>query len=641
MQTSIFYKILNEEILQIIDKNPTDLMLNKHKKVDFNKGYAFLIWFLDFYGQNKFYKNYITDGPDDNSCDIIFSNQDIEGNDIYYVVQSKWINREVNEHGKLVSKGKVIQEYPVLSKEEFNAVLTEFAAVVNGSKKEGKNEKFNQRYQDLITHLEKNGKAKFIFFTATQYTNDVEDTIKSFNLENAPNIELIVIDIEKIKRDYIEFKFKEIITNNPLEYNYHAEDENIEIEIERYKNGVLGKEYVAYRDILQFEGRMQAYIFSLKPKTVHQLFKKYRFNLFFKNVRNPLHRSNYNEKIVETLQRRPDTFWYFNNGVTAITKRIPDVGKNANTITIKGLQVINGAQTIYSVYKAYESASFEEREVMDIDARISFRLIRSSDEDFNLEITRYTNSQNAMQPNDFAANLEEQKRLQLESFRTNFWYEKRRDEFRDKNQLKKYNIRVISNTEFAAAYLSFQLLRPIAAINNKDKIFLKRTEDANGLYEIIFNKETNFEDMLSSYLLVWFIMANIGRSEFDENTSFTVNEYVANFSLIIAPFFKIILDKYIVLKYNGNKNVNKLIRQTFLDNKGDFELIAQVYLYAENFISSKIDDTDEIKTSKNLNRLLSDEQFFNKLKHDIEEKDITIEDIEIVDFTNVVMINWK
>ena len=136
MQTSIFYKILNEEILQIIDKNPTDLMLNKHKKVDFNKGYAFLIWFLDFYGQNKFYKNYITDGPDDNSCDIIFSNQDIEGNDIYYVVQSKWINREVNEHGKLVSKGKVIQEYPVLSKEEFNAVLTEFAAVVNGSKKD-------------------------------------------------------------------------------------------------------------------------------------------------------------------------------------------------------------------------------------------------------------------------------------------------------------------------------------------------------------------------------------------------------------------------------------------------------------------------------------------------------------------------
>lgn len=625
MQTSTFYKILNEELIQIIDKNPTDEELNKHKNIGQNKGYAFLIWFLDFYGQNKSYKNYITDGKDDFSCDIIFAKSDIERNEIYYAVQSKWINS---------NKGKEID------KKEFNSSLAEFSSIIDGSRKKGKNEKFNNKYDKLVSHLENNGKAKFIFFTAAQYNNEVDDTIQSFNKEHGPNIELIVIDIEKIKRDYIEFRFKEIITNNPLEYNYHAEDENIKIEIERYKNGVLGKEYVSSRDILQFEGRMQAYIFSLKPKTIHQLFKKYKFNLFFKNVRNPLHRSNYNEKIVETLQRRPDTFWYFNNGVTAITKRIPDIGKNANTITIKGLQVINGAQTIYSVYKAYENASYDEREVMDIDARISFRLIRSSDEDFNLEITRYTNSQNAMQPNDFAANLEEQQRLQLESFKTNFWYEKRRDEFRDKNKLKQYNIKVISNTDFARAYLAFKLLRPIEAINNEDKIFLKRTEDANGLYEVIFNKETRFEDMLSSYLIYTFISVNAEPSKTIEDGLLSLSQYAWNISLVTLPFFKIILDKYIILKGN-NKNTNTLIQQTFLDSKGDFELIAQVYRYTESFIFSKIGDIDELKEVQNLTKLLSDERFFNKLKHDIEEKEITIEDIDMVDFTDVVMAQWK
>ena len=404
--------------------------------------------------------------------------------------------------------------------------------------------------------------------------------------------------------------------------------------IERYKNGDNSEKlHLASRDMLQFEGREQAYIFLLKPKTIHQLFQKYKFNLFFKNVRNPLHRSNYNEKIVETLQRRPNTFWYFNNGVTAITKRIPDVGKIANTLTVKGLQIINGAQTVYSIYKAYENASYDEREIMDTDARISFRLIRSSDEDFNLEITRYTNRQNEMQPRDFAANLDEQQRLQLESFKTNYWYEKRREEFRlDENIKAKNDITVVANNLFAMTYVAFHLQKPMAAILYQDKFFLKRTEDAEGLYEEIFNANTKFVDMYNSFL-IWEMMLQYYSQEDEKgNIVSQITENMLPLFIINLALLKIVLQKYLNVKYaNSTKSVNlqNFVKETFENNdKTKKELINKIWLYSVEIIENKTYNPDIVKAQENLNKLLTFQGAYDILCQEVEDKKITVEDIE-------------
>ena len=476
MLTTTFYQLLDNELNEILAKNLENQALHKHKDIKLNKGYAFIMWFLDFYGQKKSYQNYITDGSGDSSCDIIFSNQDVEENTIFYVVQSKWVNVNFNN------------TYPKISSQEFKATISDFTTVLNGTRVLGENVKFNQKYKELLAHLEKNGKAKFVFFTAADSNNEIEDTIKSFKKENGASIDFLLIDINRIKRDYIEFKIKQLIANNPLEYNYSPEDKEITLEIERYKD-----EDAITQDIMHFQGRAQAYTFLLKPKTIHELFTKYKFNLFFKNVRNPLHQSNYNEKIVETLLRRLDSFWYFNNGITAITKLIPDgIGKHAKSFKIIGLQIINGAQTIYSIYKAYEDATFIERQIMDTDARVSFRLIRSADEDFSVEITRYTNQQNPMEARDFVANLDEQERLQLASFKTNYWYEKRRGEFGNNEEVEnKYDIIIFSNEDFILSYLAFYMQKPASAAGDRDNFFIKRTENKNGLYEEIFNADTN------------------------------------------------------------------------------------------------------------------------------------------------------
>lgn len=637
MLTSTFYKLINTELEQILAKYPDDEELHKHKDDDQNKGYAFLVWFLDFYGQTKTYKRYITDGKDDSSCDIIFSNIDSQGQEIYYIVQSKWVNIKIGEDGQLLRKNKPIQEYPQIKKEEFNAVMSDFATVANGSRKEGKNEVFNQKYQNFITHLERNGKAKFIFFTAADHNDEVNDNIEAFRKEYAPNITFELIDIHRIKRDYIEFKFKEIVANNPLEYTYSPEDSDIELEIERYKNGGSPDHaYLSTRDMLQFEGRTQAYIFTIKPKTIHELFRKYKFKLFFKNVRNPLHRSNYNEKIVETLQRRPDTFWYFNNGITAITKRIPDVGKTASTLTIKGLQIINGAQTVYSVYQAYENANADQREIMDTDARISFRLIRSSDEDFNLEITRFTNSQNAMEPRDFVANLEEQQRLQNESFKTKYWYEKRRGEFRlEEEKLEELDVDVVENELFASAYVAFHLQKPSLAGVSGNKFFIKRGDDPEGLYEEIFNEHTKFDDMLTAFFM-WVIFLP-STKKLEQEGEGAIERGINNwFVLSNLALTKIVLQKHLEHHLTSDTkivNLNELIKRVYYSDEHEDNriLFPKAINLARNFILTKIQNEDKEKSHSNIRKLISSQAFYDIIRQEVEDQDIDLNTISMND----------
>ena len=74
MRIEQFYNIIDTEITSLVDTYKDDEKIKRHKPIENKKSYAFLIWFLEFYGQKSLYKNYVTDGNDDYSCDIIFSN---------------------------------------------------------------------------------------------------------------------------------------------------------------------------------------------------------------------------------------------------------------------------------------------------------------------------------------------------------------------------------------------------------------------------------------------------------------------------------------------------------------------------------------------------------------------------------------
>jgi len=624
-----FYNLVDSEIASLVDKYRDDenIKIHKENRTEQRKSYAFLIWFLEFYGQKPLYKNYITDGNKDYSCDIIFSNTDSQNQTIFYVVQSKWVKLTENK------------ELDSIDSDEFGKALNDFSLILSGSKKNTENEKFNKKYQELIEHLEKNGKVKFIFFTIATFNNSIEDAVSSFNKNFAPNVSLEVIDINRIRRDYIEFRFKQLQTNNPLEYNYNPEEAIIELPIERFDGSRDGtpssdkKSYLSKRDFLEFEGREKAYIFLLKPKTIYDLFEKYRFNLFFKNVRNPIHESNYNKKIVETLIKKPRSFWYFNNGLTAITEVIPEVGLHAKKVTLNGLQIINGAQTVYSVYQAYSKANERDRTIMDTDARITLRLIRSSDEDFNLEITRFTNSQNPLYDRDFVANHEIQQRLQNESFNTSVWYEKRRDEFRMKeHNIENLKVQIVPNHIMTLAYVAFHMQNPINAIAKQDYFFISRKEDSEGLYDDIFNANTKYDNMLSSFYMWELLIRTYGKEGEDDQNSIVVSSSTLAIFMPALALSNVVLSKYLKIKYpNKGKelNINLYIRRAFEEKDDEkHKLFLKVILYSIEKIFSKIKMEDEEKSKNNFKKLMTSLSFYQTIKDEIDEHGFAIEDIE-------------
>lgn len=623
MLISNFYNLLDEELQAIVSEYANEKKM-LHKNINQNKGFALLIWFLDFYAQKKpLYRQYITDGNDDNSCDIIFFNPNVKGEDIYYVVQSKWVKFE---------KDTRVDAYPKINKQEFGYTLSDFQNILSGDKKKGTNEAFNTKYDDLRTHLEKNGKVKFLFFTLADYNDEITESLEKFNARNSPNISMEIIDIQRIRRDYIEFRFKEIQTNNPLEYQYDPEDETIEIEIERSEG--------EKRDIFEFAGREKAYIFTLKPKTIFDLFNKYKFSLFFKNVRNPLHHSNYNEKIVETLLRKPSSFWYFNNGITAITKVMPNIGIHAKRVEVDGLQIINGAQTVYSIYQAYLNATLTQRKVMDNDAKVVFRLINSSDEDFNLQITRYTNMQNPMQDRDFWANDAIQIRLQNESFKTNTWYEKRRDEFRDLDKLKEVSTKYMPNEVFGIAYLAFHLQKPVDCLQKTGKIFTSRKDDKDGLYEEVFNESTHFDDMYASFVAFSILLGLVSSDFEDLDNSENLENFNADLHIPALSISKIVIQKYFDTIFETQRgkhtNINHLLIEVWkkIDDLKAQEIL-KIIIYSIQLIENKLGRNIDTYEQK-LDKLITNPVFYETLKEEIEDNPLDIKAIQAIDIEDFI-----
>jgi AIPR protein len=621
MIITTFYELIVSELEAIMKNNISDERLKAHKNIELNKSYALLVWFLKFYGQKDLYKSYITDGSDDKSCDIIFSNKNVQGEDIFYIIQSKYVQFDAAK--------KAEDAFPKIKKEELGSTLNDFSMLLSGERVTSKNENFNQKYELLKKHLENNGKAKFLFFTLAGTSRSVEESVQAFNKNYAPNVSLEVIDIERIRRDYIEFKYKEATTANPLEYNYNSEDSTIKLQMERFEG--------AKRDIFEFEGRAKAFTFLLKPKTVYELFKKYKFSLFFKNVRNPIHRSNYNAKIVETLLKEPDSFWYFNNGITAITNILPDVGVHAKNMTIEGLQIINGAQTVYSIFKAYEAATRVQQKAMDAYAKVSIRLIGSSNEAFNLQITRYTNMQNPMENRDFWANDDVQQRLQLESFQTNVWYEKRRDEFQlSEAQQKSLGINIVHNFDIALAYAAFHLQKPTYTSPQGSKdIFISKKEHKDGLYENIFNENTKFIDMYAA-LYVQSVLNEI--IKYDGNPLLEVLFKLGKIVSIrlTMGISTIIMRKYFALTRPNpqGKPINLslyLLEVSKTQKEASFVELKKILKYTTNLIIKIIENQNEEEFPKFWLKLVTNQAFYDAIAAKIEEDGIDVAAIQAIE----------
>ena len=145
-----------------------------------------------------------------------------------------------------------------------------------------------------------------------------------------------------------------------------------------------------------------------------ELHKKHEDVLFDKNLRNPLgDKTDVNKAIFRSLKESPGNFFYMNNGVTILARKIDAKAAKSDgqVLDLRGLSVINGAQTI---------AAATRFRLMNPNADISPAKVTitiiaaDADDEFGKAVTRARNHQNPVNEVDFAALEDDQERLRRE-----------------------------------------------------------------------------------------------------------------------------------------------------------------------------------------------------------------------------------
>ncbi len=166
------------------------------------------------------------------------------------------------------------------------------------------------------------------------------------------------------------------------------------------------------------------YYGQVSVSALANLYTKYGNSLLDKNIRYflGLGSSDVNRAISGTLANQPDSFFYLSNGITAIAHSIEPKGLagGGRRFEVKGLSVVNGAQTIASSHHVITTTLPE----IDVTAaRVLLTLIQVDQDDaFSASVTRARNHQNPISLAHFAALDDTQERLRRELAFDNIMY---------------------------------------------------------------------------------------------------------------------------------------------------------------------------------------------------------------------------
>jgi hypothetical protein len=123
--------------------------------------------------------------------------------------------------------------------------------------------------------------------------------------------------------------------------------------------------------------------------------------LFRKNVRQSLGTNNkVNKALRATINgERVRDFFYYHNGITAICNAV-QYNPDRATLSIEGLSVVNGCQSLSTIYSVSERVRSAEAK----DGKILFRFYEIPDRALADRISINTNSQTAVKPRDLRSN---------------------------------------------------------------------------------------------------------------------------------------------------------------------------------------------------------------------------------------------
>ena len=121
--------------------------------------------------------------------------------------------------------------------------------------------------------------------------------------------------------------------------------------------------------------------------------------IFDENIRLYEGKTSVNNSIKATASnpKESEMFYFYNNGVTVICDKVNN-SPNKLSVSLKGVSIVNGCQTVTSLYDLYTQNKLEN----GVD--ILTRIIEISDYNERMKITEYLNSQNPIKDSYFIAN---------------------------------------------------------------------------------------------------------------------------------------------------------------------------------------------------------------------------------------------
>ena len=173
------------------------------------------------------------------------------------------------------------------------------------------------------------------------------------------------------------------------------------------------KEYVDHFN-LEIEGKQQlrapkgiredtdAIIVNAKSSSLKNMMQKHYYDnsgLFSQNLREYIKNTSIDDPIQKTIQKSPDDFWLYNNGVIICCE---DFSFDNENVKLKNFSVINGAQTMNRIWETDGKHGFF----------VTCKIIQSKDSAFKTNIALFSNSQKAIKQRDFYANDPRQIKLQ-------------------------------------------------------------------------------------------------------------------------------------------------------------------------------------------------------------------------------------
>ncbi len=202
----------------------------------------------------------------------------------------------------------------------------------------------------------------------------------------------------------------------------------------------------------------------------------------FKGVNNEI-----NKNIISTAKTEDecDNFFYYNNGITILCDKIKKSSMAVKQpITLEGMQIVNGGQTI----RCLDTLREDNLENLE-NIKILCRFYETGEDDFSTKVAEYTNSQTAVTTRDIKSVDEKQRKLQTLVNSKGYYYQIKAKEFEGVDKEK-----IIDMEKIAQCIYAYNCECPSQARNNKKEIFLSK-------YNEIFNDSITAETLIGLFKL--------------------------------------------------------------------------------------------------------------------------------------------